>query len=373
MYPIVGGNGVPGAHEVLVLSPAHDASSTRSRSTRRRPRCVALRDRAAYHLDAGLRARAAVRQPGPARRARRSSTRTRSSSRSAFVPPHVDARARRASRPPGATSSPTRSTRRGAGPVSSATATPSRGARPRAISPFFVRVALADGRRRASTARPTTRSRALAEALQRRARPPARGARRRRVQRRDRTPRRATTPRPFHWWVDIVPRARRDRRASSWGPASRSTSVAPETRPPRCCARRVRIRVGITIDAPPADVWRVVEPIERHVDWMADAESITFTSTTHARRRAPRFDCVTRVGPLRTTDRMTVTEWEPGRGDGHRAPRASSPAGAGSRSRRRRRGRTRFTWTEELHVPVVDGRRGRRARGEAGAARGLAP
>ena len=62
---------------------------------------------------------------------------------------------------------------------------------------------------------------------------------------------------------------------------------------------------AITIDAPPDDVWRVIEPIERHVDWMADAESITFTSAIAARRRARSFDCVTRIGPFRTTDRMT--------------------------------------------------------------------
>ncbi len=62
------------------------------------------------------------------------------------------------------------------------------------------------------------------------------------------------------------------------------------------------IRVGITIDAPPDTVWRVVEPIEHHVDWMADAESIRFTSRTTA-ASGTRFDCVTKVGPFRLTDR----------------------------------------------------------------------
>ena len=41
--------------------------------------------------------------------------------------------------------------------------------------------------------------------------------------------------------------------------------------------------------------------------------------------------------------------------------------------RRRPRGRTRFTWDGTAHVPLVDGRRGRRGRGQAGAARGVAP
>ncbi len=37
-----------------------------------------------------------------------------------------------------------------------------------------------------------------------------------------------------------------------------------------------RIAVSVEIDATPAAVWAVVEPIERHVDWMADAETIRF-------------------------------------------------------------------------------------------------
>ena len=35
-----------------------------------------------------------------------------------------------------------------------------------------------------------------------------------------------------------------------------------------------RIVVSIELDATPAEVWAVVEPIERHVDWMADAVTI---------------------------------------------------------------------------------------------------
>jgi hypothetical protein len=111
----------------------------------------------------------------------------------------------------------------------------------------------------------------------------------------------------------------------------------------------VRLRVGITIARPPAAVWRVIEPIERHIDWMADAVSITFTSTMR-RGVGTRFDCLTRIGPLRTTDRMTVTEWEPGREMGieHRGV----VTGRGRFSlRSESRDRTQFTWTEELTFP----------------------
>ena len=32
-----------------------------------------------------------------------------------------------------------------------------------------------------------------------------------------------------------------------------------------------RVSVAVEIEATPARVWEVVEPIENHVDWMADA------------------------------------------------------------------------------------------------------
>jgi hypothetical protein len=111
----------------------------------------------------------------------------------------------------------------------------------------------------------------------------------------------------------------------------------------------VKLRVGITIAASPAEVWRVIEPIERHVDWMADAVSIEFVSATR-RGVGTSFDCLTRIGPFRTTDRMTVTEWDPDRSMGieHRGV----VTGRGRFTLRRRpRSRTRFTWTEELKFP----------------------
>ena len=111
----------------------------------------------------------------------------------------------------------------------------------------------------------------------------------------------------------------------------------------------MRIRVGITIDALPQRTWRTVEPIERHVEWMADAESITFTSPL-TRGVGTTFDCVTKVGPIRMTDRMTVTEWEPEHAIGiqHRG----IVTGTGRFTLRRRPGgRTRFSWNERLTFP----------------------
>lgn len=73
----------------------------------------------------------------------------------------------------------------------------------------------------------------------------------------------------------------------------------------------VTIRVCTVIAASPETVWRSVERIETHTAWMRDAERITFRSALHEGVGAE-FDCLTKVGPLRTTDRFVVTRWEPG-------------------------------------------------------------
>ncbi len=53
-----------------------------------------------------------------------------------------------------------------------------------------------------------------------------------------------------------------------------------------------------------------MEPVERHVDWMADAVSIRF-ETDQTRGVGTSFLCDTKVGPIRLTDRMEITEWVP--------------------------------------------------------------
>jgi hypothetical protein len=128
----------------------------------------------------------------------------------------------------------------------------------------------------------------------------------------------------------------------------------------------LRIRVSVDLDAPPGHVWSVIEPIERHVDWMGDAERITFR-TERRRGVGTEFDCVTRIGPFRTTDRMTVVEWEPGSALGieHRGVVTGrgrftlAPLGAASDGPR-----TRVTWEEELRLPaMLGGRVGERVAG----------
>ena len=110
-----------------------------------------------------------------------------------------------------------------------------------------------------------------------------------------------------------------------------------------------RITVAVTIDAPPSRVWDRVEDIASHVEWMRDAEAIEFTSGSTS-GVGTTFDCRTRVGPFRMTDRMEITEWSPGRAMGVR--HVGLVAGTGTfRLRARRRGRTRFVWSERLVFP----------------------
>jgi hypothetical protein len=118
-----------------------------------------------------------------------------------------------------------------------------------------------------------------------------------------------------------------------------------------------RIRVEALVDAPVDRVWRRLADIGDHTSWMAEAESITFTSDART-GLGTTFECVTRVGPFRTTDVMEITEWREGRTIGVRhagvvtgegrfllEPAGAEPAPA----------RTRVTWDETLVFPWREG------------------
>ena len=109
------------------------------------------------------------------------------------------------------------------------------------------------------------------------------------------------------------------------------------------------IRTSIVVEAPPEAVWTELAEISDHVEWMADAEAITFT-TDQRSGAGTAFECVTRVGPIRLLDVMEITEWQPEismgvrhvglvTGDGR-----FTLAGAGP-------GSTLVTWTESLSFP----------------------
>ena len=110
-----------------------------------------------------------------------------------------------------------------------------------------------------------------------------------------------------------------------------------------------RIRVSTVIDAPPAQVWDEVRHVGRHVDWMADAEEIRFTSRRHS-GVGTTFDCLTKVGPIRLTDKMEITDWRDGKLMGVRHVGLVTGTGRFTVTKARG-GRTRFTWDERLKFP----------------------
>jgi uncharacterized protein YndB with AHSA1/START domain len=109
-----------------------------------------------------------------------------------------------------------------------------------------------------------------------------------------------------------------------------------------------RIEVETLIAASPDDVWAAIEDIGSHVDWMADAEAIRFT-TDQTAGVGTTFECDTKVGPFSLTDHMEITEWEPARTMGVRHTGlvtgevrfTLSPEGSA----------TRFAWAEGLRLP----------------------
>jgi carbon monoxide dehydrogenase subunit G len=109
------------------------------------------------------------------------------------------------------------------------------------------------------------------------------------------------------------------------------------------------VRSTRVVDAAPDAVWDRLADVADHVNWMADAAAIEFTSDRRS-GAGTTFVCDTVVGPLRTQDRMEVTEWDPGRAMGVRhsgivtgTGRFTLDAVSG--------GRTRLTWVEDLTFP----------------------
>lgn len=117
-----------------------------------------------------------------------------------------------------------------------------------------------------------------------------------------------------------------------------------------------RIRVSTELNATPDEVWAILEPVERHVDWMADAVAIHF-QTEQTRGVGTRFLCDTKIGPITLQDHMEITAWEPGARMGVRHTGIVTGTGAFELEPIDLGRRTRFTWTEELRFPWYLGSR----------------
>jgi uncharacterized protein YndB with AHSA1/START domain len=111
-----------------------------------------------------------------------------------------------------------------------------------------------------------------------------------------------------------------------------------------------RVRVEVVLDAPPEAVWADLEDLAGHVEWMADAVAIRFL-TDQRTGVGTTFECDTKVGPLRLTDVMAITEWDPARSMGVR--HTGVVTGTGRFTLAEAPGhRTRFRWEEELRFPL---------------------
>lgn len=115
----------------------------------------------------------------------------------------------------------------------------------------------------------------------------------------------------------------------------------------------VTIRISTVVPAAPSVVWEDLRRIERHVEWMSDAESIRFLTDDTA-GVGTRFECVTRLGPLRLIDRMEVTDWRDGVALGIRHHGVVSGVGQFRLTPFTASGgevHTRFEWNETLRFP----------------------
>ena len=117
----------------------------------------------------------------------------------------------------------------------------------------------------------------------------------------------------------------------------------------RSSPRRLRrIRVRRLVRAPVEVVWDALADIGAHVEWMADAERIQFTSSIEE-GVGTTFDCATKVGPIRLVDRMEITEWVP---EQLMAVRHHGVVrGEGAFTLVAHGGRTELVWEESLDFP----------------------
>ena len=103
------------------------------------------------------------------------------------------------------------------------------------------------------------------------------------------------------------------------------------------------------IEAPLEDVWNAVVDIKSHVNWMDDAVSIDFIGDRQ-QGVGTAFDCATKIGPFKLTDRIEITEWVESKTIG--VSHKGLVSGSG-RFTLLQLGpiRTTFTWEESLVFP----------------------
>jgi hypothetical protein len=112
------------------------------------------------------------------------------------------------------------------------------------------------------------------------------------------------------------------------------------------------IRVEQIIPAPLQAVWDDIAVLSSHVEWMADAESMTFLSEQDS-GAGTRAEVLTKVGPFSTTDVMEFTEWVPP--TRMAIKHQGLVTGEGAFTLYENGDQTRFVWEEELTFPAYLG------------------
>ena len=112
------------------------------------------------------------------------------------------------------------------------------------------------------------------------------------------------------------------------------------------------ITVWRDIEAPLDAVWREVSQLESHPEWMSDVASIEFDGEQRC-GIGTRMRVETVVGPLRTTDVMTVTGWTERRSIA--VEHTGLVSGTGRLDLSPVAGATRLLWTEDLRFPAITG------------------
>ena len=109
------------------------------------------------------------------------------------------------------------------------------------------------------------------------------------------------------------------------------------------------ISIVTTVRATKKNTWAELRVLERHVNWMADAASLTF----HSDQRegvGTTFTCLTKIGPIRLRDVMTITEWI---NESHMSVRHQGlVTGEGTFRLTESSEHTIVTWTERLRFPL---------------------
>lgn len=98
-------------------------------------------------------------------------------------------------------------------------------------------------------------------------------------------------------------------------------------------------------------VWSYLSCIDDHVNWMSDAESITFASPLRS-GIGTEFVCLTKVGPIRIRDKMEITNWI--EGSGITIQHSGIVFGSGTLSLDEiDEKHTLLTWREDLSFPAI--------------------